>query len=397
MGLLAPEELRKRVERLAAIERGSASEGEREAAELIADELRSLGARVRLEEERAHGTYWWPIGLLTGLAALAGFARSRLAGLLGGAFAAAGVADDVTGGTLWFRRRFLPQRKTVNVVAEIGPEDAERTVLFVAHHDAAHAGLVFHPELPRAAGRLFPGALERTDTTPGTLWGAFGGPLLVALGSLLGLRRLRLAGAVLSAGYAAAMVDIGSRRVVPGANDNLTGVAVLLSLSRALRDAPAPATRVILLSTGSEESFMEGMHGFAKRHFESLPTDRTHVICLDTVGSPHLVLLEGEGMLGVREYPKDFLALIKQAAEDEDIYLWPNLRFRNATDALLALKAGYPTAMIGSVDEYKAPTHYHWPTDKPENVHYDTVADAARLCRTVLERLNGTGRPRADA
>ena len=41
----------------------------------------------------------------------------------------------------------------------------------------------------------------------------------------------------------------------------------------------------------------------------------------------------------------------------------PNLRLRNATDGLIALRAGYPTVTLGSVDEFKIPTNYHWPTD----------------------------------
>ena len=91
--------------------------------------------------------------------------------------------------------------------------------------------------------RRFPKLAENTDTTPGTMWGAVGGPLLVAVGSLLGLRPLRRVGAFLCAGYAAAMVDIGLRDVVPGANDNLTGVAVLLSLARSLARRAAAGTR----------------------------------------------------------------------------------------------------------------------------------------------------------
>jgi Zn-dependent M28 family amino/carboxypeptidase len=154
---------------------------------------------------------------------------------------------------------------------------------------------------------------------------------------------------------------------------------------------------VMLLST-SEESILEGMEAFARRHFHELPTERTHVINLDTVGSPYLLLLEGEGMLGIHEYPKDFLALVRSCADELDIYLWPSLRFRNATDGVVALKAGYPTAMIGSVDEFKAPTHYHWPTDVPENVTFQSVADAARLCEAVVRRLaergSGVGYPR---
>ncbi len=57
--------------------------GRREAAELIAAELRGAGARVRVEEERAHGTYWWPVGILTAAAGLAGAFRDGSPGWRG--------------------------------------------------------------------------------------------------------------------------------------------------------------------------------------------------------------------------------------------------------------------------------------------------------------------------
>ena len=53
---------------------------------------------------------------------------------------------------------------------------------------------------------------------------------------------------------------------MPGANDNLTAVAVLLELARLLREQPVEGVRVLLVSTGSEESFMEGMRGWVRRH-----------------------------------------------------------------------------------------------------------------------------------
>jgi peptidase M28-like protein len=388
VALLNRDELRAFIERLARIERPSASPGEREAAELIAAELRARGARARIEEESVHGTFWWPIGLLTGAAALAGLSGRRwLAAAIGSASALA-VADDITGGRQWFRRRFLPRRTTANVVAEVGPADAERTVVLFSHHDAPHSGLVFHPEAPRAImRRLPPKLMERANTTPGTMWGSVGGPLLVALGALARARLPRLAGATVSAGYAAAMIDIGARSVVPGANDNLSGVAVLASIARSLEEEPIPGLRVILLSTGSEESLMEGMQAFGRRHFPTLPRDRTWFVCVEMVGSPHLLALEGEGMLWMNEYPKDLLALIQECADELGIFLWPDLRTRNSSDGLIPLRAGYRTATLGSVDELKTPTHYHWPTDTPENVHYETVSDAARLCRRLFERL----------
>jgi hypothetical protein len=386
MPLLTEPELRERVTRLAAIDRPSASPGERAAAELIAAELRDLGLETRIEEERVHGTYWWPLGLPTAAATLAGVGGTRARAAAVGLAAAAAVVDDLRIGPRALRR-LLPKRTTANVVAEVGERDARRTVIVVSHHDAAHPGLVFHPELPRSIGRRFPRLLERANTTPPTLWAAAAGPLLVGVGALLGIRAVRRAGTILSLGNALAMVDIGVRDAVPGANDNLSGVAALLSLAHALSAAPPEDVRVILLSTGSEESFSEGMEAFARRHFHSLKREATHVICLDTLGSPHLVLLEGEGMLGIREYTKDFLRLIRECADELGIFLWPKLRFRNATDGLTALRLGFTAAMIGSVDRYKFPSNYHWPTDTPENVHYRSVADAARLCSAVIARL----------
>lgn len=391
MALLDESELRDRVTRLAAIERPSASAGERRAAELIAEQLGGAGADVRLEQEAAHGTYWWPLGLATTLGVLAGVVRPRRMGAVLGLGAAAAVADDLRIGPRVLRR-LLPRRTTTNVVAEIGPADAGRTVLFVAHHDAAHSGLVFHPDVVRALPRRFPKLYQRAQATPPTMWPGFAGPLLSGLGSLLDRPALRRAGMVVSAGFALAMLDIGQRAVVPGANDNLTGVAVLLSLASALGREPPAGLRVLLVSTGSEESLMEGMAGFARRHFPQLPRDSTWVVCVDTVGSPHLLLLEGEGMLGVREYRKDFLELVTGCAERLGIFVWQGLRFRNATDGLLALEAGYPTAALGSVDELRIPTNYHWPTDTPENVDYGTVADCARICHAVVERLASDGR-----
>jgi hypothetical protein len=387
LALLDQSQLRERVERLAAIERESASSGEARAAELIAAELRDAGARVTVEHEPAHGTYWWPVGLLCAAAGAAGLMRGRLAAVLVGAFATAGVTDDITGGSQWFRRRFLPQRVTTNVVAEMGDPGAARTVVVHAHHDAAHTGLVFDGGPPRALLRRFPALAEKANTTPPTMWGAVGGPLLVAVGALLGLRRVRRTGLFLCAGYTAAMADIGARDVVPGANDNLSGVAVLLSLAASLRDEPVAGLRVILLSAGSEESFMEGMQAYARRHFGDLPKESTTFLCLDTVGSPRLLALEGEGMVWMNDYPKDLLAQVHHAAAQEGVELMAGLRFRNATDGLIPLRAGYPTATLASCDEFKLPSNYHWPTDTADRLDYSTVAGCARVVRRLLTAI----------
>jgi hypothetical protein len=388
--------LRDAIAHLAAIDRPSASPGEREAAQWIAAQLSEFGCAAGVEEERAHGGYWFPLGVPNALAGLAGLLARRggrgeraIATLLG-AFAAAAIWDDVGGGRLWFRRRFLPRRPTWNVVAETGDASAARTVVFVAHHDAAHWGLLFHPGVVPLVDRLAPGLLERTDTSPPLMAPVIAGPLLVALGALARSRRVLGVGTVLALGSAATFAEIGARDAVPGANDNLTGVATLLGLATELAEQPVEGLRVLLVSTGSEEGFMEGMQAFAQRHFPALDPARTHVVCVDTVGSPELTLIEGEGMLRMRDYPEDFKSLVADCAAASGVHLRRGLRLRNSTDGLIALRAGYPTTAIGSVTKLKVPANYHWPTDTAENVDHGTVSAAVTLCTAIARRLAGS-------
>jgi Zn-dependent M28 family amino/carboxypeptidase len=273
------------------------------------------------------------------------------------------------------------------VVAELGPAGAERTVVLVAHHDAAHPGLLFHPAIPETLFGLFPSILERSDTSPGLMWPVVGGPATVAAGALTGSRPLMGLGTIVSAGSALVFADIGARDAVPGANDNATGVAALLAIARALAERPTESVRVILVST-SEEALCEGMQAFGERHFGDLPRERTFILSLDTLGSPHLLVLRGEGMFGVKEYPPESLALLDGLAQELGIWLFPNLRLRNATDGVFPLAAGYQCASLCSCTELKQPSNYHWPTDTPENVDYGTLADGIRLAEAVVRRLD---------
>ena len=380
--------MRERLEELEAIHRPSASPGEREAAEWLVRCFAELGVDARIEAERAHGTYWWPLGIGAAAGALGGLAALRGRRALGfalGAAGAAAIADDFPPAQRRLRK-LLPQRETYNVVAELGPADAERTVVLVSHHDAAHSGLVFHPALPKLADRL--GIIEGNDTSPPLMAPVVGGPVLSALGALTGSRLLAKLGVLLGAGSAAAMADIGSRRTVPGANDNATAVVLLLALARRLLAEPTTSTRVMLLSTGAEESFSEGMKAFGERHFPDLPKEKTFFLCVDTLGSPHLNVLRGEGFLKMHEYPKPALDLIDGLAEELGIWLFPNLRLHNGTDGLEALAAGYPTVTLCSCTDLKQPANYHWPSDVSANLDFETLSDAVRLCEAVVRRLD---------
>jgi acetylornithine deacetylase/succinyl-diaminopimelate desuccinylase-like protein len=383
-----PDRLRAVVEHLQAIERPPASPGEHAAAAWIRDRLAEHGAAARLEEERATGSFAIPVALLSAAGALAGLSRrARALAAATGLAAAAAIADDVSGGRHAFRR-LLPRRTTWNVVAETGDPDGAETVVFVAHHDAAQGGLIFHPGPTRWIADRFPDWYARQETSPPLMQLVVAGPALAGLGALLGARRLRRLGGGMALLSALAVGDIATRAVVPGANDNLAAVAVLVELARLLRQDPPSGVRVLLVSTGSEESFMEGMRGFVARHAGALDRSRTRFVVLECVGGPEAIVLEGEGMLRMHDYTpavRDWLAACGERAGHP---LRRRLRSGFATDALIALKAGYPTGVLAAIDRYKMAPNYHSQRDVAANLDLGTVAACTAVCLEAVRSLS---------
>jgi Zn-dependent M28 family amino/carboxypeptidase len=186
----------------------------------------------------------------------------------------------------------------------------------------------------------------------------------------------------------AAMTDIGARRTVPGANDNGSAVIALLALARRFAAEPPQGIRVILLSTGSEESFSEGIKAWGERHFPDLSRETTLFLCLESIGSPHLLVLRGEGFLKMYEYSPRALAFMDGLAEEMDIELVPNLRVRAGTDGLEPLAAGYETAVLCSCDDLKQASNYHWPSDVAANIEYGTLERAIDVSEEAVRRLS---------
>lgn len=393
------ERIRDEIAELAAMDRGSATEGETRAAERIAQMLRDRGLNPQLEPERSAGGFWQATGTAAALGAIAGLigGRRRAAGALMGLGAAAAMVDDVSAGPHLLRMA-LPRRTTRNVLAWAGDPNARETVVLVAHHDSAHTGLLFHPGLLPLVNRVAPRWYARQNTSMQTGRLLLAGPLLAGLGSALGLRRLRLAGTAWSALAAALLADVARSPVVPGANDNLSAVAVLLDVADRLAAEPVEGVRVLLLSTGSEESFMEGMRGFVRRHRAALDPEHTRIVVLECVGSPHLLLMEGEGMVAIREHDEGLRGELQAAADAAGVPLWRGLRLgAGATDALPALRAGYRAACLAGCNDLKAPSNYHWASDVPENLDWSTIAGAGRVAlrhiREVGEGARAARRP----
>lgn len=391
--------LREVIEALAPLERLAGSEGERQAAEWIAARLERAGAgRVAIDAERFHDGFAGMLGNLAAAAAASGALaaagrRSRLARAAGGTVAAAAgtlIADDISNGRRPWRRAVMEEKTTHNVVAEIGDPGAERTLVVMAHHDAARSGQVFDPRGQAYLAERFPGVIERFDTSVPQWWGLLMGPAAVAAGALSGRRGLAAFGAFASAAGAALMHDIERSPVVPGANDNLSAVAVLVAVAEELRERPVAGLRVLLASCGAEEVLQGGVYGFCERHLASLDRERTWLLNVDTVGSPGLVLLEGEGPIVMEDFfDVGWRDLLARIADRDGIPMRRGMRARASTDAVIPSRMGIPTACLVSVNRHKALSNYHQPTDTPDRVSYPTVACAADLTIAAARELAG--------
>jgi hypothetical protein len=384
--------LREVVEALAPLERLAGSPGEEQAARSIAARLSQAGWVAAVEEERFLDGYAALIGGLAGAGAVAGVAglvrALRKPAAATAAVVGVAIADDISNGPRLVRRATTRPKTTWNVVARAGDLDANRTLVVLAHHDDAHTGRIFDERAQVWFGEHFPGILERIDTSVPLWWAVLSAPTAVALGAAHGKRgllRAGLAGCLLAS---AVFADIARSPIVPGANDNLSAVAVLVALAERLRAQPVEGLHVLLVSCGAEEVIQGGIYGFAERHFPALDRERTWFLNIESVGSPELVLLEGEGPVVMEDYhDRSFRDLVARAADRADAPLRRGMRARNSTDAVIPSRAGYPTATLASMDRYKALSNYHQMTDTPENLDYTTVRHALVVTEATAREL----------
>ena len=413
--------LREVVETLAPLDRTPCSPGERQAAEWLAERLRAIdGVQVALEDEPSWGIFpptATGLGLLGALGAALVLSGRRASGALIAAATLAGIVDEAQNGPRILRRAARRRRSTVNVVARVGQHGAgqgprdERTsaagegagrpidtLVVLAHHDAPQTGLLFDQTLQRRLYERVPRLFDRIKSPAPQWWIGLAGPLCTIAAAAARRRVPARAGLAIGALGTAIVADVWRSQTVAGANDNLSGVASLVALAELLRHAPPPGLRVLLVSCGAEETLQDGVRAFLARHRHELAPESTCFVNLDTVGSPHLAMLEGEGPVWMEDYAGPWLRdALDEHAQRLEIPLRRGFRARASTDSVIPSRAGYPTATFVSVTDWLSPANYHLPSDVPANLEYGTVVDAVLLVHQLARALARAPRERSAA
>lgn len=366
--------LREDVEALARLRRRTTTAGERESAEWVAGQLRHLGAEdVRVLSFRGQSTWAWAhVAHL-----LAGYVASRLRGRAArflGVLVAVSYELDVSARSQWLRR-LLPGRPGYSIEARIHSEaPVRRTLVLVAHHDAAHSGLVWHP-IASAANR-------RLSARTGRTYPSHALPL-IGLAAAAGPRALRRPARLLLATAGLLSGQAALSPTAPGANDNATGVAAVLELARRLREKPLPGVEVVIVSPGGEEAGSVGMRAWIRGPGRSLERQSTLVVNLDAIGSGgHLVVSRREGLTGW--FASRDLDLARRGAQIAGITAPREVTFPNVTDAFVARNAGLRAVSILSYSDGWI-ENLHLASDVAANVGWSTVEQAIDLAEGIVE------------
>jgi acetylornithine deacetylase/succinyl-diaminopimelate desuccinylase-like protein len=354
--------LRSDVDALAAMERGSAA-AEKPQVAWIESRLRDAGAHeVRTEAFRFQRRWIWRHGAH----AVAGLGAAAAGGPVGAALAAGTLASlelELSGRSRW-TAKLLPAGEGTNVVARIpAAGHAERTVVFVAHHDSARTGLLWR--LPRTKAPL--GLSAQLALT------------LVATGCALGSRVLRALGGVALAALTLLGLDVARSRVVPGANDNATGVAALLALTAGFARDPLERTDIVVVFSDCEEVGLGGIAAWVEAHAGELDKAATLVVGLDTLGSGEPAVVSRDGALSAT-YSREGHDWADRGALRAAVNPPRRIDLTASTDAMVAQHAGLRAVSVVSADAGGTlGPHYHQPTDTPENVDWHSVEQCTHL------------------
>lgn len=172
--------------------------------------------------------------------------------------------------------------------------------------------------------------------------------------------------------------QMGHDTYFPGANDNASGTAMLLTLAKYFKENP-PNFNIVFIAFAGEEAGLIGSKYFVDNPWMPL-TDITFVVNLDIMGSGE----EGITVVNATLYPKAFKKLLKINNKEK---LLTQIKSRGPaanSDHYFFSEAGVPAFFIYTMGPNK---HYHDIYDTHSELSFAESEDITVLLRLFLEKI----------
>ena len=184
------------------------------------------------------------------------------------------------------------------------------------------------------------------------------------------------------------------KRVVPGANDNLSGAFAGLAVAKFFHDTnhQHENTELVYMVTGSEEAGLRGAKAYVKKHasdFEALPTI---FLALETFRELEHMTIYHRDMNGIVKHDRRVCQLLKDAGHKVGYDLPYHSVYLGSSDATAFTQAGVPSVGIASMDPAPA-DYYHTRLDDWDNMSEEAVEAALRLLVQAVRDYDANGLP----
>ncbi len=368
--------------------RDAGSEGEREASEYFAERLKNVSDDVKTETfsvaPSAH--YGWAhIVATVALISVVAYFFSALVSLL---LALIGIAVYLVrfGKNKHFFDPLYTSKKSQNVTSLKNPSGEVRNrVFFVAHVDACKEWTINYRMGSVALGCAIVSSLV--------------GLVYVAILNIVHWAFVGGLGASIASGWAliagcvalvfvpcwiALYFNVNHKKVIDGANENLSGCEVSVGVLEALCDSPLEHTQVGVILTGSSTVGQMGAEAWCEVHKDEFGDVPTMFVCLNTLRETEALRVNTKELNGLVKNDEQVVNLIS----DVDETILKGGLLLGVTDSAVFSKHGFKSASITGYNQ-KCPQYLHTRYDSRDNVNDKCLAKAYTIVLGVLKEIDG--------
>ncbi len=262
---------------------------------------------------------------------------------------------------------FFPKRQSCNVVCtRKASGETKKRIVFAGHIDSAYEWYFTH-----LGGGKFLLTMIKLSI------GSIGLNLVLDVASFFNVPHwldivIIVLAFITAVPIAACSFFVNWKLVVPGANDNLTGVFASMAVIRYMEanDIRFEHTDVVAVSTGCEECGLRGARAYAKKHAND--GIETVAIAVDTLKDYDYMGIYNKDMSGTVTLDKQVCAMVKKASENAGLNLPYSKVYFGASDAAAIQQSGIRASALAAMDPTPA-SYYHTRDDKPDILEPKTV------------------------